>query len=154
MYSTNLNQKPNVVVDDYDKQDGPFVGNTDCKALSLGASSYGYGISVKIQRYITQTNNVSKWSRQSEELPLHRAIDSTIFIIAELINKGYQKGGFVAVPTQTTYPKIQGQKMNIIRPNYKGKLSEQTYDKILQADFSQLDNRLQELANLLKIMGY
>ena len=154
MYSTNLNQKPNVVVDDYDSQDGPFVGNTDCKALAIGPASYGYGISVKIQRYITQSNNVSKWSRQSEELPLHRAIDSTIFIVAEFINKGFQKGGQTVAPTQTTYPKVQGKNMNIIRPNYKGKRSEQAYDRDLQSDFPLLDDRLEELANLLKQMGY
>ena len=154
MFSINLNQKPNVIVNDYDTQDGQFVGNTDCKAIAIGPSSYRNGISVKIQRYITQSNNISKWSRQSEELPLHRSVDSVIFLVAELINKGFSKGGKIVPPSQMTYPYVQGRNMNIIRPNYPGKTPEQRYEKELQTEFVQLDDRFQELSNLLKKMGY
>ncbi len=48
--------------------------------MSIGEAQYDEDeISVKVFRHIGQ-----KWSRQSEEMPLHRVLDLTILIIAAM----------------------------------------------------------------------
>ncbi|CAM1346782.1 DUF6530 family protein [Tenacibaculum insulae] len=77
-----LKHKPIVSVNDYDKIDGKYKNNTDAKALSLGKAQYDNNeISLKIWRNVN-----SKWSRQSEELPLHRNLDLTILLLDVLNN--------------------------------------------------------------------
>lgn len=77
-----LKHKPIVSVNDYDKIDGKYRNNTDAKALSLGKAQYDNNeISLKIWRNVN-----SKWSRQSEELPLHRNLDLTILLLDVLNN--------------------------------------------------------------------
>lgn len=77
-----LKHKPIVSVNDYDKIDGKYKNNTDAKALSLGKDQYDNNeISLKIWRNVN-----SKWSRQSEELPLHRNLDLTILLLDVLNN--------------------------------------------------------------------
>jgi hypothetical protein len=70
----------------YEPFDGPYAGDTDAKYLSVGIAQWNEGggqeLSAKVWRF---TNN--KWSRQSEELPLHRVIDLCIFIVKTLINR-------------------------------------------------------------------
>ncbi len=79
----NLKHKPIISVDNYDQIDGIYAGNSDAKALSIGFSQYDKSeISVKVFR-----NPNGKWSRQSEELPLHRNLDLTILILETLANK-------------------------------------------------------------------
>lgn len=85
----NLQHKPIIAIDDYDKIDGMYAPDSDAKALSIGLSQYRDGISVKVFR---KPNN--KWSRQSEELPLHRNLDLTILILDTLAQKnisGFKK---------------------------------------------------------------
>ncbi len=54
--------------------------NTDVKALSIGTAQYDFDeISLKVWRHTG-----IKWSRQNEELPLHRNIDLNILLIASL----------------------------------------------------------------------
>src|ERR1700730_3410969 len=56
--------------------DGPYVGATDCLFLSLGWAQYDpRSASLKTLRH-----SGSKWSRQSEEIPLHRAVDIVILL--------------------------------------------------------------------------
>ena len=79
----NLKHKPIISVDNYDQIDGIYAGNSDAKALSIGFSQYDKSeISVKVFR-----NPNGKWSRQREELPLHRNLDLTILILETLANK-------------------------------------------------------------------
>jgi hypothetical protein len=65
----------------YDEHDGPFAGATDCKYLSVGWAQYepppgqSRGISVKTLRHTG-----TKFSRQSEEIPIHRAIDLVLLL--------------------------------------------------------------------------
>jgi len=73
----HLLHKPIIAVNDYDKIDGIYASKSDAKALSIGQAQYDEDqISVKVFRH---TGN--KWSRQSEELPMHRALDLAILII-------------------------------------------------------------------------
>lgn len=78
--------KPIVSVCDYDLIDGPYAGNTDTKALSLGVAQYDFDeISLKVWR-----RKNDKWLRMSEELPIHRNLDLTILFL-KAINKDEQK---------------------------------------------------------------
>lgn len=77
---THLQHKPIVVVEDYDLIDGKFAPNSDAKALSIGHAQYDQSeISAKVFRH---TGN--NWSRQSEELPMHRVLDLAILIVSSI----------------------------------------------------------------------
>lgn len=78
LYPYHLQHKPIIGVDDYDKVDGKYAGNSDAKALSIGYAQYNHDeISAKIWRHTGE-----KWSRQSEELPLHRVLDLASLIVS------------------------------------------------------------------------
>lgn len=69
----------------YKKFDGWREGETDTRYLSIGISQWSADeVSLKIMRYKEQ------WSRQSEELPLHRVIDSSIFLAKVLLDRDKQ----------------------------------------------------------------
>lgn len=71
----NLLHKP-VYALPYEHFDGFFAGDTDARYISVGLAQYDQDeVSVKIFRHTG-----GKWTRQSEELPLHRLIDATIFL--------------------------------------------------------------------------
>ena len=77
----NLQHKPIIAVDNYDKIDGHYVPNTDARALSIGEAQYGKNeISAKVLRHTGKN-----WSRQSEELPIHRTLDLAILIVASML---------------------------------------------------------------------
>ncbi|MBQ7703893.1 MAG: hypothetical protein IJT73_00465 [Selenomonadaceae bacterium] len=77
-FPSYLQHKPIIGVDDYDKVDGIYANNSDAKALSIGYAQYNRNeISAKIWRHTGE-----KWSRQSEELPLHRVIDLAALIVS------------------------------------------------------------------------
>jgi len=79
----HLKHKPIIVVKDYDKIDGHYANETDAFFLSLGEAQYDHKeISAKVLR-----NTKGKWSRQSEELPLHRVLDLAILIASTLKGK-------------------------------------------------------------------
>jgi len=71
---THLKHIPLIAIENYDRIDGPYSGNSDAKGLSIGIAQWnGPGeseISAKVWRHTGE-----KWSRQSEELPIHRALD-------------------------------------------------------------------------------
>ena len=76
---TNLGHKPIIAVKDYEQIDGIYQNNTDAKALSIGRAQYDSDeISLKVFRYAGQ------WSRQSEELPIHRVLDLSILLLRTL----------------------------------------------------------------------
>lgn len=86
----HLKHKPIVSVNDYDKIDAQYRRKTDVKALSIGTAQYdSHEISLKVWRHTG-----TRWSRQSEELPLHRSIDLNILLLGALmtdIDSGYPK---------------------------------------------------------------
>ncbi|NMC99905.1 MAG: hypothetical protein GYA62_09305 [Bacteroidales bacterium] len=76
----HLSHKPIISVNDYDKIDALYADKTDVKALSIGRAQYDYDqISLKVWRHTDE-----KWSRQSEELPIHRNLDLSILFLAAL----------------------------------------------------------------------
>ncbi len=76
---TTLKHKPVIVSDNYENIDGRNAYNSEAKGLSLGLAQWNdrgkVDISAKVWRYTGE-----KWSRQSEELPLHRVLDLAILI--------------------------------------------------------------------------
>ena len=78
----HLGHKPLVSVDDYESMDGQYANHTDAKALSIGHAQYDYDeISMKVWR------RKSRWSPQSEELPIHRNLDLTILLLNVLLGE-------------------------------------------------------------------
>ena len=76
---TTLKHKPVIVSENYGNVDGRTAYHTDAKGLSLGLAQWNerghVDISAKVWRYTGE-----KWSRQSEELPLHRVLDLAILV--------------------------------------------------------------------------
>lgn len=79
----HLQHKPIIGVNNYDKLDGQYKNKSDAKALSIGQAQYDEDeFSAKVFRYTGE-----KWSRQSEELPIHRVLDLAILIIASMLTE-------------------------------------------------------------------
>ena len=79
----HLGHKPIIGVDNYDRIDGKYANNTDAKALSIGKSQWNTeDISAKVWRHKGE-----KWTRQSEELPIHRVLDLAILILSSYIRE-------------------------------------------------------------------
>jgi hypothetical protein len=92
---THLQHKPVVTVDDYASKDGIHKGNTDAEALSIGYAQYddtGTTFSAKIFRH---TGN--SWSRQSEEMPLHRALDLAILLAGVIKRSSEDEPSFTSL---------------------------------------------------------
>ena len=86
----HLTHKPIISVNDYDQIDAQWNTNTDVRALSIGHAQYNADeVSLKVWRHTG-----SKWSRQSEELPLHRNLDLSILLLGALMTD-----------TKANYPK-------------------------------------------------
>ena len=78
---THLKHKPIIGVNDYEKIDSIYANNSDVRALSIGEAQYDNNqISLKVWRHTGK-----KWSRQNEEIPIHRNIDLTILLIGSLL---------------------------------------------------------------------
>ena len=124
--------KPIVSVSDYDKIDGIYANKTDAKALSLGVAQYDPDeISLKVWRCVN-----GKWSRQSEELPIHRNLDLSILFIKTLI-EGYNEQSFLVKPEQKLTPHLENGTIKDIMDYYK-------------TNKSILEPRLKELKRLLE----
>jgi uncharacterized protein DUF6530 len=76
---TMLRHKPVITCENYSNIDGRNAYGSDAQGLSLGLAQWNdrgkIDISAKVWRYTGE-----KWSRQSEELPLHRVLDLAILI--------------------------------------------------------------------------
>lgn len=155
---TNLKHKPVVVAEDYSNIDGRLAYHTDAKGLSLGLAQWSdrgkLDISAKIWRYTGE-----KWSRLSEEMPLHRALDLAIFLISAM---KYFRDAY-------RYPKLydpenpqieriglQGDAMTVevCTDNEKIDGDIQLFSQILSEDSELLGERLSVLSRMLKDMGY
>ena len=76
---TGLKHKPVLVVENYEQVDGRSAYDSQAKGLSIGLAQWNdrgrVDASAKVWRYTGE-----KWSRQSEELPLHRVLDLAILL--------------------------------------------------------------------------
>lgn len=155
---TTLKHKPVITVENYENVDGRNAYKSDAKGLSLGLAQWNdrgkVAISAKVWRYTGE-----KWSRQSEELPLHRVLDLAILICR---TRGYFMDAY-------RYPKlydeknpqvdrigIQGDAMTVSVCTENPMIDEdiQLFSDALSADDEMIAERLHLLSNMLTEMGY
>ena len=73
-----LKHRP-VVLLPYAEHDGDYAGDTDCKWISIGFAQWDQQTTLSVK---TLRHTGERWSRQSEELPLHRCLDAALLIAA------------------------------------------------------------------------
>lgn len=151
---TELKHKPVIVSEEYDKIDGNKANNSDAKGLSLGLAQWNdrgnLEISAKVWRHTGE-----KWSRQSEELPLHRVLDLAILICKSRLFflERYHKN-------ERDYPNypllerigLQGGAMNvaICTDNDQIESDLDLFDAVLHEEDENISERLRMLSSLLR----
>jgi len=155
---TALKHKPVIVSDNYENIDGRFAYNSDTKGLSLGLAQWNdrgkVDISAKVWRYTGE-----KWSRQSEELPLHRVLDLAILVCRTKMHfqeaYRYEK---LYNPEDPVIDRVglQGDAMTVAVCTDNEKIDEdiKLFGQALSDDDELLGERLRTLSGILKQMGY
>jgi hypothetical protein len=154
---TTLKHKPVIVSEDYEKVDGRYAYQSDAKGLSLGLAQWNdrgkVDISAKVWRHTGE-----KWSRQSEELPMHRVIDLAILICQ---TKKYFQEAYrykkLYDPDQPLIERVglQGDAMSIAVCTDNEMIDEdiELFSQALAKDDELISERLFVLARILKEMG-
>ena len=155
---TTLKHKPVIISPNYENVDGHSAYASDAKGLSLGLAQWNdrgkVDISAKIWRHTGE-----KWSRQSEEMPLHRVIDLAILICRtkQYLSEAYRFSR-IYDPEHPNIDRIpmQGDAMTVAFCTDNEMLDEDIplFTEALARDDEMLSERLHILANLLKDMGY
>lgn len=155
---TTLKHKPVIVAEDYSKIDGKYAYQTDVQGMSVGLAQWNdrgkVDISAKIWRYTGQ-----KWSRQSEELPLHRVLDLAIFVCDTLkyFREAYRYPKLYD-PEDPQFDRVglQGDAMTMEVCTENERIDEdiRLFAQALSDDGELLGERLAVLSRTLKDMGY
>lgn len=155
---TTLKHKPVIVSENYEKVDGRYAENTDAKGLSLGLAQWNdrgkVDISAKVWRYTGE-----KWSRQSEELPLHRVLDLAILVCRTKLHfqdaYRYEK---LYDPQNPVIDRVglQGDAMTVAVCTDNERINEdiKLFNQALSDDDELIGERLRTLSRMLKEMGY
>ena len=155
---TTLKHKPVIVSENYENIDGRSAYHTDAKGLSLGLAQWNdrgkVDISAKVWRYTGE-----KWSRQSEELPLHRVLDLAILVCrAQLYFRDAYRFPklYNEEDPQIDRVGLQGVAMTVAVCTANSRIDEdiQLFRDALAADDEMLGERFRVLASILKEMGY
>lgn len=155
---TTLKHKPVIVAENYENIDGRYAYNTDAKGISLGLAQWNdrgkVDVSAKVWRYTGE-----KWSRQSEELPLHRVLDLAILVCRTKLH--FREAYRYEKLYDTENPVIdrvglQGDAMTVAVCTDNEKINEdiKLFSQALSNDDELLGERLKTLSNILKEMGY
>ncbi len=155
---TTLKHKPVIVSENYENVDGRYAYNTDAKGLSLGLAQWNdrgkVDVSAKVWRYTGE-----KWSRQSEELPLHRVLDLAILVCRAQLH--FREAYRYEKLYDTENPVIdrvglQGDAMTVAVCTENEKINEdiKLFSQALSNDGELIGERLSTLSRLLKEMGY
>jgi len=155
---TTLKHKPVIVSENYENVDGRYAYNTDAKGLSLGLAQWNdrgkVDVSAKVWRYTGE-----KWSRQSEELPLHRVLDLAILVCRAQLHfreaYRYEKLYDAENPVIDRVG-LQGDAMTVAVCTDNEKIDEdiKLFSQALSNDSELIGERLVTLSRLLKEMGY
>ncbi|WP_026184150.1 DUF6530 family protein [Desulfitobacterium hafniense] len=155
---TSLKHKPVIVSENYENVDGRYAYQSDAKGLSLGLAQWNdrgkVDISAKVWRYTGE-----KWSRQSEELPLHRVLDLAILVCRTKLHfrEAYGYDHFYD-PEKPVIDRIglQGDAMTVAVCTDNEKINEdiKLFNQALCNDDELLGERLRTLSAILKEMGY
>lgn len=155
---TSLKHKPVIVSENYENIDGRKAYNTDTKGLSLGLAQWNdrgkLDISAKVWRHTGE-----KWSRQSEELPMHRVLDLAILICrSSLYFQDAYRMEKLYDPEKTLIDRIglQGDAMSVSVCTDNPMIDEdiKLFSQALSDDGEMIGERLRVLSSLLKEMGY
>jgi hypothetical protein len=154
---TTLKHKPVIVSEHYDLIDGR-IENSDAKGLSVGLAQWNdrgkVDVSAKIWRYTGE-----KWSRQSEEMPLHRVLDLSIFVCRCLLYfreaYRYKKLYDEENPRIDRIP-LQGGAMNVAVCTDNEMIEDDIalFRETLSKDDELIGERLHRLSEILTEMGY
>ncbi|CAM4300022.1 DUF6530 family protein [Paenibacillus typhae] len=155
---TTLKHKPVIVSENYEQVDGRYAGNTDAQGLSLGLAQWNdrgkVDISAKVWRHTGE-----KWSRQSEELPMHRVLDLAILICRSSLY--FQDAYRLPEMYDPENPQIdriglQGDAMNVSVCTDNPMIGNdiKLFAQALGEDGEMIGERLSVLARVLKEMGY
>ena len=155
---TTLKHKPVIVSENYENIDGRGAYHTDTKGLSLGLAQWNdrgkVDISAKVWRYTGE-----KWSRQSEELPIHRVLDLAILACRGYLyfQEAYRMPKLYD-PENPVIDRIgmQGDAMTVEVCMDNPMIDEdiQLFRQALSNDGELIGERLRVLSNLLKEAGY
>lgn len=155
---TTLKHKPVIISDNYENIDGRYAYNSDAKGLSLGLAQWNdrgkVDISAKVWRYTGE-----KWSRQSEELPLHRVLDLAILVLRAkqhfMDAYRYEK---LYDPQKPVIDRVglQGDAMTVSVCTDNEMIDEdiKLFQQVLSNDDELIGERMHTLSRLLKEMGY
>jgi len=155
---TSLKHKPVFVAEDYQRVDGRSAYESDTQGLSLGLAQWNdrgkVDISAKVWRYTGE-----KWSRQSEELPLHRVLDLALLILCakKHMSEAYRFPALYDTenPVVDRIP-LQGDAMTprVCTDNpYIGE-DIRLFSQVLAQDDEMLSERLHRLSDMLQELGY
>lgn len=155
---TTLKHKPVIVSENYENIDGRNAYKSDTKGLSLGLAQWNdrgnVDISAKVWRYTGE-----KWSRQSEELPMHRVIDLAILICRtkQHFREAYRHEKLYD-PDNTVFDRLglQGDAMTVSVCTDNPMIDEdiKLFSQVLSNDDELIGERLAVLSRILKEMGY
>ena len=155
---TNLKHKPVICAENYDRIDGRIAGKSDARGLSLGLAQWNdrgkVDISAKIWRHSGE-----KWSRQSEEMPLHRVLDLAILICKTeaYFREAYRIPGLYDAHSPVTGDiALQGDKATITVCADNPMIAEdiQLFAQSLRDEGERLGERFRVLAGALRELGY
>lgn len=155
---TGLKHKPVIVVEDYENVDGRKLGKSDTKGLSLGLAQWNdrgkVDISAKVWRHTGE-----KWSRQSEEMPLHKVLDLAILICSSKLHfkEAYRfEKLYDESKAELERIGLQGDAMTVKVCTDNEYIDEdiQLFFETLSRDDELLSERLSLLSGMLKQLGY
>ena len=155
---TTLKHKPVIVAEDYANVDGRIAYESDAKGLSVGLAQWNdrgrLDVSAKVWRHTGE-----KWSRQSEELPLHRVLDLAIFVCRALkhFREAYRYEKLYD-PAQPVLDRVglQGDAMTIAVCTDNPMIDEdiRLFADVLSKNDELIGERLSVLSRVLKDLGY
>lgn len=120
--------------------DGNSKGTSDPRYLSVGLAQYDDNqVSIKIMRHTG-----GRWTRQAEELPLHRAIDMTLFL-AHVLTKPEDED----VQLKPGLFSDQNEELTIRRDEHRSAAEMARFDTFLDQHDELLKQRLSILADVL-----
>ncbi|MEG2174255.1 MAG: DUF6530 family protein [Oscillospiraceae bacterium] len=155
---TTLKHKPVIVSENYESVDGRYAYVSDAKGLSLGLAQWNDRGKVEISAKVWRHTG-GRWSRQSEELPLHRVLDLAILVCrARQYFFDSYRYPLLYDPEHPMIDRLglQGDAMTVEVCMENPMLNEdiRMFSKVLSQDDELLSERLHLLANLLREMGY
>jgi len=155
---TTLKHKPVFVSENYENVDGRYAYKSDAKGLSLGLAQWNERGKVEISAKVWRHTG-GKWSRQSEELPLHRVLDLAILVCkASLYFQDAYRYEKLYDPNQPVIDRVglQGDAMTVAVCTDNERIDEdiKLFQQALSEDGELLGERLRTLSRILKEMRY